>query len=208
MRERLGVEAGGEALDERQQQHRVAQIGLDRLGDPGVLDLHGDRPAVAGRGAVHLADRGGGERLRLEVGEHVGDRPAELLAQEPLELGERHRRHVVAQRGEPALEVVALVLGQAVEVDHRQHLADLHRGAAHLAELLDELVDERGGPLVARRLRALRRADAIGRPHARPAQPLAGDEAAHARGPRDPARRELARLGGGIVGLGGHRLPG
>ena len=105
-----------------------------------------------------------------------------------------HRRDVVAERGELALQSVALVLGQAVELDHREHLPDLHRRAAHLAELLDELLDERRGPLALRRGRALGRADAVGGPHPGPAQALAGHQPADARGPRDPAGRQLARL--------------
>ena len=46
---------------------------------PGVLDLHRDRAAVEQRRPVHLADRGGGERLRLELGEVLVDRLAVLL---------------------------------------------------------------------------------------------------------------------------------
>jgi hypothetical protein len=33
------------------------------------------------------------------------------------------------------LQLVALVLGKAVELDHRDHLTDLHRRATHLPEL-------------------------------------------------------------------------
>ena len=73
--ERLDVEPGREPLDQRQQQREVAQVGLDRLGDAGVLDLDRDLVAVERDRAVDLADRGGGERLLLEVGEGVADRP-------------------------------------------------------------------------------------------------------------------------------------
>ena len=58
-------------LDQRQQQHRVAQVGLDRLRDPGVLDLHDHVVTVDGRRTVDLADRGRGERALVELGEHV-----------------------------------------------------------------------------------------------------------------------------------------
>ena len=60
-----------------------------------------------------------------------------------LHLLERHGRRVVAQRGELLLELLALVLGHEVEVDRREDLADLHRRALHLPELLDELVGHR-----------------------------------------------------------------
>ena len=63
LRQRLDVEARGEALDQRQQHLQVAQVGLDRLGDARVLDLDRDGAAVERRRAVDLADRGGGERL-------------------------------------------------------------------------------------------------------------------------------------------------
>ena len=169
-RQRLRVEARREPLDERQQQHRVAQVGLDRLGDPRVLDLDDDLVAVEGRRAVDLADRGGGERALVEVGEHLLERPAELLAHAASRGGERDRRDVVAERGELALQLVLLLLGKAVELDHRDHLADLHRRAAHLAELLDELVHERRRPLVLGGRGPLGRADPVGGPHAGPPQ--------------------------------------
>ena len=56
---------------------------------------------------------------------------------------ERHRRDVVAQRRQLALQLVLLLGVEAVELDHREHLPDLHRRAAHPSELLDELVHER-----------------------------------------------------------------
>ena len=83
--ERLDVEPGREPLDERQQQREVAQVGVDRLGDAGVLDLDRDRLPVARDRAVDLADRGGGERLLLELGEHGGRLLAQLLAQQLLD---------------------------------------------------------------------------------------------------------------------------
>ena len=136
----------------------------------------------------------------------VSQRPAELLAQQLLELGERDRRDVVAQLGELALELVLLVLGQAVELDHREHLADLHRRAAHPPELVDELAHERRGALALGRRGALGRADAVGGPHARPAQALPGHQAADARRARQPPGRQPAGLGRRlvVVGLRGH----
>jgi len=72
------VEAGGQALDQRHQHDHVAQVGLDRLGDAGVLDLDRHVAAVARGRAVDLADRGGGEGLLVEVREGVAQGPAEL----------------------------------------------------------------------------------------------------------------------------------
>ena len=93
------------------------------------------------------------------------------------------------------MKLLALVLGQRGEVDRRQHLADLHRRAAHLAELLDELARERGGALAGRRVRALGRAHDVGGAGPDPAGRLAGDEPAEAGGARDAGGGGLARLG-------------
>ena len=80
---------------------------------------------------------------RLNSAKTCSTGPPSSVAQQLLELGERHRRRGVAQRGEALLELLALVLGDEVEVDGREDLADLHRRALHLPELLDELVGDR-----------------------------------------------------------------
>ena len=144
---------------------------------PGYWTLTATAPPVVRDRAVDLADRGGGERLLLELREGVAERLAELLREQLLDLLERQRRHVVAQRGERLLELLALGLRDRGEVDGREHLADLHRRAAHLAELLDELAGGRGGALAGRGVGVLGGAQRLA---ARvPAQrALAGDEAA------------------------------
>ena len=101
-------------------------------------------------------------------------------------MGERERRDVVAERGERALELLALALGDRREVDGGEHLPDLHRRAAHAAELLDQLTGERGGALAAGHLgRAPVQRTKIGGARARPAEALAGYEAADAAGARE-----------------------
>ena len=101
--QRLRVHTGRESLEQRQQQRRVAQVGLDRLGDAGVLDLDDHVVAIDGGGPVYLADRGRGECPLVELGEHALERAAELLAHQFLELGEGDRRDVVAEGGQLAL---------------------------------------------------------------------------------------------------------
>jgi hypothetical protein len=135
---------------------RHAQVGLDCLRDPRVLDLDDDSVAVKRRRSVDLADRRRRERALVELGENAAERPAKLVSHQPLELRERDRRNVVAELGELRLQRVALVLGEAVELDHREHLSDLHRRPTHLPELLDELADERRRALVLRSSGALR----------------------------------------------------
>ena len=138
---------GASRLTSGSSMREVAEVGLDRLGDAGVLELDRDLVAVERDRAVDLADRGGGERLLLEGLEVVADLAAELLLEQLADLLERERRDVVAQRGERRLELLALRLRDRGEVDGGEDLADLHRRAAQLAELLDELAGERGGAL-------------------------------------------------------------
>ena len=176
--DRLGVQAGRQALDERQQDRGVAQVGLDRLRDARVLDLDRHVAAVVQPRAVDLADRRRGDRRGGELREVLLQRAAEVVddhAPHPLE---GHLRRVVAQRGELGLERLALALGHQLEVDGRQDLAELHRRALHLAELRDELVGEREGALGVGRLGLLVGAQAVGDLRAGPARGLAGDEAA------------------------------
>ena len=192
--ERLDVEAGREPPHEREQQREVAQVGLDRLGHARVLDLDRDRLALVGHRAVDLADRGGRERLLLELGEDGGGLLPQLLAQQLLEPLERERRHVVAQLRQRLLEALALVLGQRAEVDRGEHLADLHRRTAHLPELLDQLARERRRPFARRLVRPLGRAHDVGGAGSHPASGLARHEAAEARGAGEAGGGRLARL--------------
>ena len=127
-------------------------------------------------------------------------RPAELLAHQLLQVREPHRRDVVAERGEAPLQFVPLLFREAVELDHRDHLADLHRRAAHLPKLFDELLDERRGPLPLGRGGTLGRPDPVGGSHTGPPQALTRHQPTDTRSPRQPTGRELARLRRLIVG--------
>ena len=184
----------GEPFHERQEKCHIAQVSLDGLRHPWILDLHGHLVAVERGGAVHLADRGGGERLLVEVAEHASERAAELLTHQLLEIREPHWRDVVAKRGEAALQIIPLVLREPVELDHRDDLADLHRGAAHLPKLVDELLDKCGRPLAFGRRSTLSRPNSVGGTHSRPPQALTRHQPSHPSRPRKPTGRQLARL--------------
>jgi hypothetical protein len=173
--------------------------------DTGVLDLHDHVVAVEGGRTMDLADRGRGKRARVEVREHALQRPAELPPHEFLEVCERHRRDVVAKLGELALQFVLLVLGEAVEVDHRHHLANLHRRSAHLPKLVDELIDERGRPVALGGGGALGRPDPVDGPHTRPPQALPGHQPPDPRRPREPTGGQPAGLPRRIVVRRTHR---
>jgi hypothetical protein len=117
---------------------------------------------------MDLADRGRGKRSLIEVAEHALQRPAELPPHQLFQVREPHRRDVVAERGEAPLQFVPLIFREAVELDHREHLADLHRRPAHLSKLFDKLLDQRRGPLPLGRRGTVGRPDPVGGPHPRP----------------------------------------
>jgi hypothetical protein len=78
---------------------------------------------------VHLRHRRGRDGLGLEVGEHLLERAREVLLDDAPHLGERERRHAVAQ----GREFVDQTLGQQVAA-RRRDLPDLDEGRAEPAE--------------------------------------------------------------------------
>ena len=83
-----------------EQQTGVAEVASDGLVDPGVLDLDRDGPAVVGHGAVHLADRGCGDRRGVPLGEQHLGWGAELLGDDLRRQLRRHRRRILLELGE------------------------------------------------------------------------------------------------------------
>ena len=138
---------------------------------------------------MDLSDRRRGKSMLVKVREHVAQRCAQLLAQQLLEPRERHRRDAVAERREFLLKLIPLIFRQAIQLDHRDHLANLHRCAAHPAKLLDEFVYERGSAFLLGGSRPLRRTNPIRGAHPSPSHALSGHETSDACRPRDPARR-------------------
>ena len=112
----------GEDLEQR-------QVLFDLLLRVGTLDLHHDLLAVRERRAMHLGDRAGGERLRLDVVEHVLPRHAQLLLHDAHDLLLGERRHVVLQRRE-----LLDVLGRQQVGARRQDLAELRERRTQLLE--------------------------------------------------------------------------
>ena len=84
---------------------------------------------------MDLADRGGGDRLAVELEEEALDRLAELLLDHALDVLVRERAHVVL---EPA-ELGDDVRRQDVR-PHREELAELDEGRAELVEELAEVL--------------------------------------------------------------------
>ena len=96
-----------------------------------ALHLEHDGRAVGQRGAVHLGDRSGGQRGRLDLSERVLPGDAELGLEHRHDLGLRERRHVVLQPRE-----LGDVLGRQQVGARREHLAELGERRAELLECL------------------------------------------------------------------------
>ena len=130
----LGVEVGeGGDLAQR------LQVLDDLLADARALHLDRDLAPVAQRRAVHLAQGGRRHRLRLELGEGLGEPDAQLGAHDALDLQERERPHLVLQAGQ------RLHVGQGQQIGARgQELADLDEGRPHLLEVGGEMLGQLG----------------------------------------------------------------
>jgi hypothetical protein len=86
---------------------------------------------------VNLADRRRGERLPVELGERVLNRPPELAPEHVLSQLRRHRRRVAPQPSQCRLVGgLKLLADYGAERDERQHLAGLHQRALGGAEQL------------------------------------------------------------------------
>ena len=107
------------------------EVGLDLARGVRPLHLDRDAPAVRKRRPVHLADRRGRDRGRIELGEELLDREAEVFADHALDVLVREGTHVVLER---------LELDQDVRRDdvgpRREQLAELDEGRAELVEQL------------------------------------------------------------------------
>ena len=131
------------------------------------------------------------------VGEHAAERPAELLAQQLLELRERHRRDVVAQLRELCLKFVALAPRAAPSNSIIESSCPTFIAAPRIwPSCVDELADERGGPLAASRPRPARASAPVGGAHPRPAR------ACPATSPPTRAVRAIRPVGGRLGSAG------
>ena len=167
----LDVEAGRDPLHQPQDDPEVLHVGPDRGGDARVLDLDRDLAAVVQPRAVDLADRGGGDRLGVELGEVLLQRRLELGLDHLAHAGEADLRRRVAQLAELALELLAVLLGHQPDVEEAHHLPELHRRALHRPERghdllggLDVAALERGAACPPRSARGSSRACRGGAP--------------------------------------------
>ena len=110
-------------------------VGLDLSRRARTLHLDGDLPPVRQRGAMHLSDRGGGDRRLVELREELGDREAEILLDHLLDICDRKRPDVVLQAAQLRDDVGRKDVGP-----RRQQLAELDEGRAKLVEHLAQML--------------------------------------------------------------------
>ena len=114
------------------------QVGDDLLADARALHLDGHLRPVAQAGAVHLPQRGGGQRLRVEVRERLGHAHAQLGRDDALHLGVRERGHVVLEPGQR----LHVRLGQEVGAGG-QELSELDVGGPQPLQVVGQLAGHR-----------------------------------------------------------------
>ncbi len=81
----------GALLEELDRRTHEREVEIDLLHDARPPHLDDDLAAVRHERGVDLRDRGGRQRLRVEL----HDRVADVLAHDPLDLREREGRHLV-----------------------------------------------------------------------------------------------------------------
>ena len=126
------------------QQRDIAEVSRHGLGDPRVLHLYRDGAAIQRDRAVHLADRGGRDRLRVPAGEGPLWWQAKLLRDYPRRELSAHRRDTVLQAAHGATDTRR----QAV-VDVAGHLAELHQHALHRPQRVGHVFGGLQGEIVA-----------------------------------------------------------
>ena len=150
--EGVHVLAGRDDAEHPAQQGHVAQIGRDGLGDPGVLHLDRDGPAVAGDGTVHLPDRRGRDGLGVPLGE-------DLLGRHPQLFGDNAGGQFGAHRGHAVLKPAKRTarLWRQTVIDVAGHLAQLHQHALHRPQRAGHVLGGLQGQIVAELLPVLTR---------------------------------------------------
>ena len=161
--QRLGVEARRDRLHEPQDHPEVLHVRAHGGVDARVLDLDRDVAPVVEARLVDLADRGGGDRDRVEGLEDLVDRLVVLLLDDLLHVLEGDLRRRVAQLGELGLELLAVLLGDQPDVEERHDLAELHGRALHRPQGGDDLLGGLELALGQRLLGLLVRARQVGR---------------------------------------------
>src|SRR6185295_6308520 len=96
-------------------------------GDSRTLHLDRHRAAVAKFGSMHLTERGGGERGRVEFGKALGKPDSQLRFDDFFDVGERESLDLVLQSGER----VEIRDGEKIRAS-REQLTKLDKGGTQL----------------------------------------------------------------------------
>ena len=160
-----------ERREEAVEQLGVVEVALDRLVDARVLHLHRDDPAVGQDGPVHLPDRRRGDRDRVPVEEQ----PLGLVARARSRTTCSARLGAIGGTSAWSVASAACASGGRPSAMKREHLARLHDGALHVAELACHVLGRADRELLLER----------------------GPRLGVARGPRDLHHREVRAAPGG-----------
>ncbi len=127
------------------QQCDVAHVRSDGAGDAWVLNLDRHGPALRGDRPVNLSDGGRRERQWVPPREDPLRDIAQLVSDHGARQRRAHRRSVVLESSHGGAKRLRHVF-----VDVARHLAKLHEGALHGAELLRNVVRCPEGELMAK----------------------------------------------------------
>ena len=138
----VDVLRGADVVEDDRNVLERGEIPVNLLADARALHLDGDLAAAAQDGAMHLAERGGGNRQAIELEEGVRHADAQLLANGPLDVFVRERLDVVLQPRE------RVQVRRRKQVGARgEDLSELDERRAERFEVLDE---RRGGGWIGR----------------------------------------------------------
>ena len=137
---RLRVHGGSKELGGPHDQAHVLKVGAHRLGDARVLDLDRHTAPIVQARAIHLADRSGRESGLVELREDILERLVQLALDHLAHVLEGDPRRRVAQLRKLGLEPGMELGRQCPRVDERRDLADLHGGALHGPEHVQDVL--------------------------------------------------------------------
>ena len=136
--QRLGVQAGHEHAEKPGNAAQLVKIADQCPACAWVLDLDGNLPPVAPDAAVHLADRGCGGRLVVEIGEAVPPLFAHVAREHLVHSLGRQRRCGFLQLGQGSPVRAGDLRGQC-GLEDGYRLPELHGAALELAKDLEDL---------------------------------------------------------------------
>ncbi len=124
--DRVDIEIERQQVEQPEQGGYVVDVAGDRACYAWVLDLEREVAPIAGASAVHLPDRGGRERLIVELRKARLPALPQFAPEDPVQLRGRHRRSPRAQYGQRLRKLGR----QHIFALEGNDLAELHRRTA------------------------------------------------------------------------------